>query len=475
MFEYLPYPELEARFTKLNKIARPIYPTSRPNIAAVFIFTGLFVAAAVGIARSGRSSSPPGFQIMGQTACFILPVLVILWIRLRKDSSAKARKHFKRRSQKLLRTWTAQDTVTHAIQWKIRQRSKSQISQWGQDGTSHFEQYQQHHPQSQLDADRGSLDLRGSEEPIEGAPQPAVTTQSTVAMPRQIADVYTALRRPTTNTTFSSPPQVVVMMTPAQLQQQQQQTSLVQPEQPSQPSSAILSRLGLLSRSRGASRRTALTDRTSTSSTWEPWKELIRDLSCCSHFFREPKIWAIEISIRDGAVDEYALPVPSPVYCDYRLPGYEDVMGLPVAPAAAHVAAVSAGGGQASSLPVARYVGQPPAYESDSDDDSVDGDADLDDDDNEDHDGDSTHSDTTTELCPSQQQTMEMMSVGGAGSVILEMTAMSTVASFTTVATLTKIPGDGKEEIEGEDDEKGLDTERSVGAPSSSKREEIEE
>ena len=84
---------MEARFAKLNKIARPVYPTLRPIIVAFIFFGCLFVAAAMGIARGGQSGAPSGFQIMGQSACFILPVLVILWIRLRKDSSAKARKH----------------------------------------------------------------------------------------------------------------------------------------------------------------------------------------------------------------------------------------------------------------------------------------------------------------------------------------------------------------------------------------------
>lgn len=53
----------------------------------VFVFGGLIVTAAVGMARNGS-----GLAVMGQVACFVIPVLAILWIRVRKEAKARARK-----------------------------------------------------------------------------------------------------------------------------------------------------------------------------------------------------------------------------------------------------------------------------------------------------------------------------------------------------------------------------------------------
>ncbi|KAF9577202.1 hypothetical protein BGW38_007747, partial [Lunasporangiospora selenospora] len=85
--EYIPYQELEERFAKLNRIARPIYPTPWPSIIFVLVFSALFAASAVGISQTGSALS-----ILGQGACFILPVIAILWIRVRKETKARARK-----------------------------------------------------------------------------------------------------------------------------------------------------------------------------------------------------------------------------------------------------------------------------------------------------------------------------------------------------------------------------------------------
>lgn len=112
-------------------------------------------------------------------------------------------------------------------------------------------------------------------------------------------------------------------------------------------------------------------------------------------------MWMIEISLREGLLDEYALPVPSPVYCDYRLPGYEDVVAGQMA-ATGHGAAASnlgtittststatATSTSASAAPAVnqpRYFGSPPAYESNSENDSEEEEDDNDDDDNDDDD-----------------------------------------------------------------------------------------
>ncbi|GJJ72878.1 hypothetical protein EMPS_05236 [Entomortierella parvispora] len=473
--EYIPYPELEARFTKLNKIAQRVYPTPRPNIIALVLFSCLFVAAAVGVARAGRSSAPSlsAFQIMAQSACFILPVLIILWIRLRKDSNVKARKLFKRRSLKLLRTWTSQDSVTHAMQWKLRQRPRSLVNQWTLEGLPQQEQIEldQHHHQRELqqDDDRGSIEVQetGNGDPDVPSDQTAVAAlptnvDPTVTLPRRTADVYSALRSPISIS--APPPAIVLMMTPSQLQQEQSQLQPSPDSHQVQSSSAVIATSNLAARPAPDHR-----------STWEPWKDLFKDLSCCAFFFREAKVWVIEISIREGVADEYALPVPSPVYCDYRLPEYDVVMGLQSA-GTMTVAGLSAG-----VTPSTRYVGQPPAYESDSDDDSGnDEDADMDD---EDHDDDSTHTTTESSVSslPQEQlqqlqqshQAVEMTSIGG-GSVIVEMTSMTTVASSTTLAS--SLPAKNSKDEEVDPDNSSKDP-RTTGSSShgGGKRQGIEE
>ncbi|KAG0279595.1 hypothetical protein BGZ96_001903 [Linnemannia gamsii] len=121
-------------------------------------------------------------------------------------------------------------------------------------------------------------------------------------------------------------------------------------------------------------------------SIWSIIKESMSNSLCCGFWFVEPKVWLIEISLRECQLDEYAVLVPSPVYCDYRLPGYDDVMTGPV---------VGGGGGGSSSVAAAasssraglnRYNGLPPAYESESDSEGEDEDHEDDDDDHEDDD-----------------------------------------------------------------------------------------
>ncbi|KAI7819415.1 hypothetical protein BC939DRAFT_264082 [Gamsiella multidivaricata] len=85
--EYISYQELENRFTRLNKIARPVYPTLWPSILMFIVFVGLFTTAAIGISKTGTALS-----IMSQGACFVLPIIAVLWIRIRKETKARARK-----------------------------------------------------------------------------------------------------------------------------------------------------------------------------------------------------------------------------------------------------------------------------------------------------------------------------------------------------------------------------------------------
>ncbi|KAG0019052.1 hypothetical protein BGZ81_009951 [Podila clonocystis] len=440
--EYIPYQEFEDRFEKLNKIARPTYPTFWPNVIMVLVFAGLAATAAIGMSQKGSVLS-----IMGQGSCFILPVIAVLWIRIRKETKARSRKKFKHRSQKLLRAWTAQDIETHAIQWKLRLRpkTKSAARQWrgfstgdsstpspghgdeenNQDvnrdrlnnataGTGNTNYLSPNHPRLHQPAslqnsqeERRQEQEQGQHQTSESASQ-LNSTSVQITPPPRVADVYSALRNPTTTTTTSSraiTTQPTVTTT----------TTAIPDEVESDP------------------------ERTPPRSQWEPWKELIMELYCCAYFFKEKKVWMIEISLRENLLDEYALPVPSPVYCDYRLPGYDDVMSGNLTPSntivqsatstsVSTIVAVTRQG----SIPATRYLGSPPAYESDSENDSDDEDG-QDDDDEGDSEAESVH----IPSAPVTRGHSEMSSVSGsmsAGSVHrpMEMTTIVIVPSKET-------------------------------------------
>ncbi|KAF9340009.1 hypothetical protein BGZ91_003885 [Linnemannia elongata] len=373
--EYIPYEEFEERFSRLNQIARPIYPTIWPNIFMVLIFGALIVTAAVGMARNQT-----GLAVMGQVACFVIPILAILWIRVRKEGKARARKQFKKQSIKLLREWTEQDSTAFAIQWKLRLRVWNDVRRRreaaiaaaaGLDRTQELEQEQGQ--EQEVDVMREQLPLQQQSvavqvESVDGNNNGTDTqTTTTIQRPPRIADVYTALQLPTpaiyiTPDTSDNIPASTTMTTPSRSrmrappQQQQQEANSTQST--SDPPRTLLE----------ASRRS--------------WIERLRDLSS-RILFTETRVWMIEISRRDGAMDEYALTVPSPVYCGYRLPGYEDVL---LAQQQDHAQEIIGGvGGDAmviasgvrlspsttavnsvSQQQQSRYGGPPPAYFSDS-------------------------------------------------------------------------------------------------------------
>ncbi|KAF9303678.1 hypothetical protein BGZ74_003272, partial [Mortierella antarctica] len=326
--EYIPYQEFEDRFEKLNKIARPTYPTFWPNVVMIFVFAGLAATAAIGMSQRGTALS-----IMGQGSCFILPVIAVLWIRIRKETKARSRKKFKHRSQKLLRAWTAQDIETHAIQWKLRLRpkTKSAVRRWrvfstgdsstpnpghgdeennqdinrdrlnittAVDSTNLSPNYPRLHrqasPQNSQEEQEHEQE-QGQHQTSESASQSNPTSVQITTAPPRVADVYSALRNPAGTTATTTSAAVTA-----------------------QPTATTTT--------------TAITDEGDPEATppsrskWEPWKELIMELYCCAYFFKQKKVWMIEISLRENLLDEYALPVPSPVYCDYRLPGYDDIM-----------------------------------------------------------------------------------------------------------------------------------------------------
>ncbi|KAI7819414.1 hypothetical protein BC939DRAFT_460177 [Gamsiella multidivaricata] len=138
----------------------------------------------------------------------------------------------------------------------------------------------------------------------------------------------------------------------------------------------------------------------------------------------------IEISVREGVLDEYAVPVPSPAYCDYRLPGYEDIMaGNGVARAATSLSGPSAGAtvttaGTESTQP--RYMGLPPAYESDSEDDSDRG---ADEEDEEEGEDDNDSDSDSDGHRGSRENGVSSGSTEPRTTTPMEMTAVVTVSS----------------------------------------------
>ncbi|KAF8983830.1 hypothetical protein BGZ46_009398 [Entomortierella lignicola] len=381
--EYIPYHEFEDRFVQLNKIVKPIYPTIWPNIIVATVVITLFSAAVVGISLSSSSTS-----IMGQLACFVLPIFAVLWIRIRKETKTRARKKFKHKSQKLLRSWTSQDLATHAIQWKLRVRPKSLVMrqrrtlaprvdpnmteqeetrpQEQQQGQQHntpvtirIEQHQDVDGAESINEDNNNNDNNdnnilesqmGDQTQLSTRVQ-ALTPVPTIAFPRQVADVYSVLRNPTRTMAEASSSQAQGGQQQQEQQQQQQQ------------------------RERSTTNPTRQERVARENSELTLWKEILCELSCISYFNKEPKIWVIEISIREGLLDEYAVLVPSPAYCDYRLPGYEDIItggGRARTPLSVPLSTSggAAIGADASVQP--RYSGLPPAYESDSENESDD-------------------------------------------------------------------------------------------------------
>ncbi|KAF9133261.1 hypothetical protein BGW39_010179 [Mortierella sp. 14UC] len=398
--EYIPYQEFQERFSKLNQIARPIYPTIWPNILMVFIFAAMIVTAAVGMAKNGS-----GLAVMGQVACFVVPILAILWIRIRKESKARARKQFKRRSIKLLREWTEQDTPTFAIQWKLRLRvwndvrrrreaaaaavaaggleqiqGQEQAQGQGQEQEVDPMQQQQEQRQSSVAIQIDALD-EARNTTIETTAEDTPTTTIQPPPPR-VADVYTALGLPT----------------PANYITDGSTTSL--PSPPPLTATTATTTTPSHSRVRTSRRQQQRSDNNDTQLASDPtlfetrqsWIERIRDLSS-RLLFTETRVWMIEISRRDnGAMDEYTLAVPSPVYCGYRLPGYEDVllsqrreaaaggggdggeMAIAIGVSSSSTTVNSSNNAQQQQLQQQRYGGPPPAYFSDSEDEDEDDD-----------------------------------------------------------------------------------------------------
>lgn len=357
---------------------------------------------------------------------------------------------FKHRSQKLLRAWTVQDTETHAIQWKLRLRpkAKSAARRWqgftnsstpNNTGLTEEENNQQdnnddnrdrlnnttvgassttylspNHPRlhQQASPQNSQEEQEQQEQGHQTSESASQSSSAQIIPPPRVADVYSALRNPTRITTDST-----VLTT-----------------QPTVTTVATTTTVVTDMEGEGDLEAGPAPPR----SKWEPWKELLMELYCCAYLFKQKKIWMIEISLRENLLDEYALPVPSPVYCDYRLPGYDDVMSGNLTPSTMVVQSATSTAStitvtRQGTIPTTRYLGSPPAYESDSENDSDDEDG-QDDDEGIDSEAESVHLPTNAPVTRGSQSEMSSvasMSVA-ADSVHrpLEMTTIVIVPSI---------------------------------------------
>ncbi|KAF9335177.1 hypothetical protein BG006_000704 [Podila minutissima] len=396
--EYLHYEAFKDRLQQLNKIARPDYPTYLPNVAAFLVLAAITATVTWAITKSGHN-----LGTMAQGACFILPILIAIWVKIRKETKARARKRFKHRSQKLLRVWTNEDVALHAIQWKLRLRSKSAAQRW---------MYRQpaQTPSIIIEEDihiDQHIVPRGTDQPTQATQQPIQATPQQQQQQQQQQQEHEIQEIQHAHQTYGVVHQRhEVVHPPSPIPEQLPVTFSSSSSRPrlrivTPTISQVYNTLRANSRRQSyGSRRESVISTSSTPTLrsptqdglnesaqsprnpiWASFFEMFRSAWCCACFFKERKYWLIEISIRDCQVDEYSLMVPSPVYCDYRLPGYEDVVGAVGEGSSDTAPANSSRAG--SRVALHRYIGMPPAYESGSEDedhDGHDGDGDRDED-----------------------------------------------------------------------------------------------
>ncbi|KAF9941097.1 hypothetical protein BGZ67_005956 [Mortierella alpina] len=418
---YLAYADVQDRFLQLDKIALDTYPTYWPNIIVSFFLAAILSASVVGIVQTGTN-----YSVVGQGGCFLLPIMIVIWAKIRKETKARACKKFRHQSQKLLRAWTAQDTESHAMQWKLRRRPLSRAKRWLGNRSSREESGQQrrdelyHEEQEQDEEPRLDGQSSRSLEVIIGdnASHPTQTEQlsggsehrpsSTATTTPDVVQIQEDSREfdrshPTfassaTSMTFSS---TISIYNALGMNSQFHRVSTaetianaltIDSDAEGTPRSTIVrieDPTGAVAQTAGATTEST-TDATlsdvpaSLNTTAAPRhsfcsavRQVLRSYYCCAYIFRERHVWLIEISLRECQLDEYVLTVPSPVYSAYRLPTYEDVIGQSRRLASA----------RSSRVAVNRFMGAPPAYDDESDNQSEDEDEDGDGADNEDQDG----------------------------------------------------------------------------------------
>ncbi|GJJ74439.1 hypothetical protein EMPS_06797 [Entomortierella parvispora] len=417
--EYISFTEFEDRFAKLNKIARSRYPTLWPNVVMGLVLIALTATAVIGIMQSGSNLS-----ILGKGACFILPVLIVVWYKIRKEINEIALKKFRHRSQRLLRTWTNQDAASHAIQWKLRLRSETVARQ-----SLRAQRHNLSTSLSQLDQSRvmgwqhSTTDLIPARVPQQEQqpqqpqlPLPPVQQQPNLEGPSD--------QEGTLGVDFISAGAAITGVESADealdVPPSPRRSSVVQMYQTLRINTRRLSR-AMASETRLEEPRPLPVVRTTTSSSTlfrgdtdveaysfrTSLQSMMKSIRCCSYFFRERKVWLIEISLRESQLDEYMLTVPSPVYCGYRLPGYEDAIAGNLSNTTTSM------GADSSRIMLDRYIGSPPDYLSDSeaeDDGHDDDDEDINDRRNTNHDDRAGEQRIVTEdLQAPMQSTPEMV------------------------------------------------------------------
>ena len=85
--QYLAYADVQDRFLQLDKIALDTYPTYWPNVIISFFLAAVLSASVAGIVQTGTN-----FAVVGQGGCFLLPITIVLWAKIRKETKARARK-----------------------------------------------------------------------------------------------------------------------------------------------------------------------------------------------------------------------------------------------------------------------------------------------------------------------------------------------------------------------------------------------
>ncbi|KAF9425501.1 hypothetical protein BGZ94_007480, partial [Podila epigama] len=319
---------------------------------------------------------------------------------------------FKHRSQKLLRVWTFDDAASHAIQWKLRLRSKNVAEPWmtnRRHGTTpgSFSQQRDQSLGPEVDQNAGlAIQTFGHEDHV------SEQLSGHVPSPQSSTAQVPAPTGATAGAAAEVPPSISIPSEPAlpppSHGSDRRTTSTVtyadsdirenvHRQRQRHPFSRAVRRHSAHSTFSTAPLRTrsdASFDNEPTSSQQSepprihPISRIVanlKDLSCCRWTFREEKRhWMIEIAIRDYQVDEYSIMVPSPVYCDYRLPQYEDVMAIDTM--SSHTGGNNtyngrrlAGPASSSQVALQRYAGMPPAYDSGSDNESQDGDSEAED------------------------------------------------------------------------------------------------
>ncbi|CAO3568017.1 unnamed protein product [Mortierella alpina] len=404
---YLAYEDVQDRFLQLNKIVLDTYPTYWPNVIVSIFLAAVLCASVAGIVQTGTN-----YSVVGQGGCFLLPITIVLWAKIRKEAKARACKRFRHQSQKLLRAWTAQDTESHAMQWKLRRRPRSRAERWlgnrnssseeaeqRRDELYHEEQEQDEAPRldghssrsleiilgdntsqptqtEQLDAEseNQSLSTAAATTPdvvqIQGdahesnQSHPAFASSVTSMTFSSTISIYNALGMNSHFHRVSTAETIANALTLDIDDARSPRSTVVQIEDPA----------GTVAQTDGATAEptpdatvSTLTASTNTAAPpghpfWSAVRQVLRSYYCCAYIFRERHVWLIEISLREYQLDEYVLTVPSPVYSAYRLPTYEDAIGQSRRLASA----------RSSRVAVNRYLGAPPSYDEESDNQSED-------------------------------------------------------------------------------------------------------